>query len=327
MRRITRVHLDWAALCLFLWAGLPEPSALALTPASSAWPDDPTKEAERRAREQVLQRQRKAEQAERAFQRIRREQEVARQIEVQQRLQVLQAFNRDRFPVSATVEQLVFGRDGGLEIAREQLEILQQREVDDVAATCQLTQTQKAKVALVCRGDMRRFFDRIEILKAQQMAGGTRTELEPQARELAVRFNSGLFRENSLLHRALPNLLEPAQLATFEKERARRKRTAHQIAVNQILDLVSNQINLSEKAQEKFTDFLLSETTPSMVSCGYDHYFVLLQLDRIPQARLESKLDGPLLAAVKPLIARSIQLRRAMEIAGYFADQANEKDE
>ncbi len=326
MRRINWVPLDCAALFVFLWLGLFESSVLAFSPASAASPDDPAKEVERRAREQVQQRQRKAEEADRAF-RAQREEEIARQVQLQRQFQVRQAFDRNLRSAPLTVEQLVFGRDGGLEIAREQLEILQQREIDDLTGTCQLTETQKTRAALLCRGDMRRFFDRIEMLKAQQLAGGARTELDPQARELAVRFNSGLFREGSLLHRALPNMLEPSQLAKFESERARRKRTAHQMAVNQILDLVSRQVNVSEKAREKLSEFLLSETTPSRISCGYDHYFILLQLDRVPEARLESKVDPLLLPAVKLLIARSSQLRKALEVAGYFADQAGEKDD
>jgi hypothetical protein len=342
MRRITRVHLDWAALLLFLWTGMVGMANSCCLPAITAMSDDTGQKEtpdETRIRARAMLEQmdalrmgqdrdalRSAELAERAFQLLLRKHQIAKQLQLQRELQLVQAGNRNVNSPRLTVEQLVFGRDGGVEVARQQLEILQQNEVGDLKNTCQLSEAQKTKVALLCQGDIKRFFDRIEMVTARQLAGDDQAEIERESRVLVIRFNSGLFRESSLLKRTLPNLLTPEQLAKFKDELARRENSTHQAAVRQVVEIIFP-LRIPEKDSQALEAFLLSETLPPPISCGYDPYFILLQMGRIPEAQLHSRLRASQFVAFKRLTAKANQLRPAMEIAGYFVDQANEKDD
>src|SRR5205823_12624482 len=62
-------------------------------------------------------------------------------------------------------DQWVFQQDRNASGARQRLESLLALQVEDIERACKLTKTQKKKLQLAGRGDIKRFFDRYETVK------------------------------------------------------------------------------------------------------------------------------------------------------------------
>jgi hypothetical protein len=114
-------------------------------------------------------------------------------------------------------DRWLFGSTGDAESGRAYLETLLQRKLNDVNLVRELTPTQRKKLLLAGRGDIKRLFDRIEeerkefqlVRTNSDRCGQFLLELQP----LRVTIHQGPFEFGSIFAKTLKKMLDEGQLA------------------------------------------------------------------------------------------------------------------
>ena len=107
------------------------------------------------------------------------------------------------------MDQWVFGRYGGSGGAHSKLDSSLLLRIQDLERTCGITEAQKMKLRLAGRGDIKRFFDRLEELKRklQQGQNDPNANIWQAIQPLQVELNTGLFGDDSLYAKTIKRTL------------------------------------------------------------------------------------------------------------------------
>ncbi len=129
-------------------------------------------------------------------------------------VQIVQNVNTDQ------VDQWVFGRFGGAAGTRTKLDSALALKIDELERLCGLTESQKKKLLLAGRGDIKRFFDRVEELKRKFVANqnGMNQNIWQDLQPLQGELNTGLFDEESLYAKMIKRILSSDQAVHYERQ-------------------------------------------------------------------------------------------------------------
>ena len=240
----------------------------------------------------------------------------------------LQQVNPGRQLPAELFESMIFQQDRSPDAARERMEMLLSNEIAEFDRTCALSPAQKVKLLLVGRGDIKRFFDRCEILKGKFVAPGQRDEdINEDINALQIILRSGLFHSDSLLHKALPNALSGEQFAQIDAMIRRRVQSRHEVAIKQAVAILEQGSRFSEAERQKFIAFLNSEIRPSPITgSGYDFYYIFGQLGRLPQEKVKPLLNEAQLLRLAKYQDTVRRLEPRLRKAGYFRDEDDENE-
>ena len=114
-------------------------------------------------------------------------------------------------------DAVVFPKDGNSQGARARLESLLDLEIEEIHRTCRLSREQKKKLEMLGRGDIKRFFDRVEerrpefeVARKNFNAGRMMLrELEP----LSTEFQNGPFGDDSFFAKTLKKIEDESKAA------------------------------------------------------------------------------------------------------------------
>jgi hypothetical protein len=171
--------------------------------------------------------------------------------------------------------------NGNASAARQELESQLAAQISDIDRACSLTDTERKKLQLAGRGDIKRFFDRI-----QQESNSPRISL-----------GASLFHEDSLLVKSLRNTLTSDQFARCEAiARKRRELRHHESVLNAVamlkLDFEEERAIVVREAQwQDLLTLMTHETAPSRRPGPCDYQVLLLQLGRLPEEKLKRLFD------------------------------------
>ncbi len=201
--------------------------------------------------------------------------------------------------------QLVFQQDRTLEAAHRRLNLLLEFEIGDIDRACDLTPPQKKKLELMGRGDIKRFFDRFELLKGKFLAleltprdlqRGDFGELSKDINSLQVILRVGPFHNNSLLYKSLSNTLSEEQIERYRVKVRERLQASHLLAIRQLIRAVERPSPMSDAQRQKITDLLVKEIEPCQNSGPYNLYYLLFQVERLPEEKIKSLLNDDAVA-------------------------------
>jgi hypothetical protein len=192
----------------------------------------------------------------------------------------------------------VFGNMGGngnAGVARNRLDALLTLHVEDVERSCGLTAVQRKKLLVAGRGDIKRFFDRVEearkkfdkIKHDQNQIGMIWQEIQP----LQATFNAGLFNDESIFTKALKATLSQDQVAQYQEVQRERTLYRYRARVDLALELLNNSVGFSAEQRERVLKVLVEETRPPKRLGQNDYYAVLYQLSKVPEAKLKAIFD------------------------------------
>ena len=117
-------------------------------------------------------------------------------------------------------ENYLFGATGSNAVAaaRNRLELTLLERIDTVDGDCQLSETQRAKLRLAGKGDIKRIFDRVDavrrelpLVSPEQVTPAVRAAISREVNPLRARFESGLFHADSLYAKTATGILTAAQ--------------------------------------------------------------------------------------------------------------------
>jgi hypothetical protein len=220
-------------------------------------------------------------------------------------------------------DRLVFG-SGGVDQFRRRMELNLIAHVRDVDKVCSLTAAQEKKLLLAGRGDIKRYFDRVEQARVRfDQGAGDRVEPETMIVELQ-RLNRAYRPEflgaSSLLSKSLKNTLTPEQFDRFVKVTRDRAVAHHRATVAWVVGVMDTTLRLTSRQHRQLEELLIKETKPPRRFGEYDYYGVMFQVSRLPERRLRPILDDNQWGKLSLQLTEAIRLERTLKDEGFVPD-------
>lgn len=176
--------------------------------------------------------------------------------------------------------------------ARKKLDQMLSLQMDDVDRACQLTEPQKKKLQLAGRGDIMHFYEQVEVVrkkfllvrKDQQKFNEIWQDISP----LQVKFQAGLFGDDSFYHKTLRNMLKGEQLSKYSQIDGERRKFQYRAKVELVVAMLENAMPLRDEQRQKLITLIVDETKPPR-SFGQqqDYYIVMWSIWKIPEKTLK----------------------------------------
>jgi hypothetical protein len=203
------------------------------------------------------------------------------------------------------LERLVFQQYGTASGARHQLDWQLAMQLIEIERPCKLTEEQKRKLQLAGRGDIKRFFDRYEEVKRKAEAREQDEQLVQEILEdintLQMTLQTGVFGEDSLLVKSLPNTLTGDQFARYNAMAQERRASHHRQNIERAVAIfkrrfeilrLNRTIALPKDLRQELITLMTQETKPSRKPGPYDAQVLLVQLAHVPEEKLKSLRRG-----------------------------------
>jgi hypothetical protein len=227
-------------------------------------------------------------------------------------------------------DRLVFQPNGNAAGARRRLESQLAIQIQDIDRACRLSAAQKRKLQLAGRGDIKRFFDHYEAVKQSFQTMKNPVQHIPDVWQdigpLQMILQAGLFHEDSLLVKSLPNTLTGEQFARYDAMARERRASRHRESVEMAIAILQRGIRLREAQRRELVTLITEETKPSRRPSPYDPYVLLLQLDRVPQEKLKRLFDENQWETVHEQLAQCHQLEPMLRQAGQLPTEGDGPD-
>ncbi len=246
------------------------------------------------------------------------------QMEVQER-RALQARIVRPLWTDDQFERWVFQQDGTASRARQRLDSLLATQIENIDRACRLTDAQKKKLQLAGRGDIKRYFDRYERLKrkSQLLEHDEQNfqEIQRDINPLRVTLLRGLFDEDSLLIKSLPNTLTGEQFTRYGTMARQRRASLHRASIEQAVALLQRGMPLRDAQRRELITLMTNETKPARTSSQYDCYVLLLQLGRLPEEKLKPLFGETQWEMVNQQLAQVKELEPMLRQSGQLPDE------
>jgi hypothetical protein len=210
-------------------------------------------------------------------------------------------------------DQWVFGAPRNPRGGRNKLDSLLTLHVDDVARICHLTEAQKRKLLLAGRGDIKRFFEKVDekrkkfekVKTDQNKIGEIYQELVP----LQTFLQSGLFSQGSFYDKTLRTILSQQDQGACQARVEERNQFRYRAKIELVVTQLDQSVGFRADQRRRLIEHILSETQPPKRYGQYDYYIVLYQASKVPADKLKPLFEERQWA----LLQRSLNQGRGME--------------
>ncbi len=234
---------------------------------------------------------------------------------------------RNEFVLNAQqFDQWVFGNSNvqGAPGARKKMDTLLSLQIEEMDRTCGLSDSQKEKLRLAGRGDVERFFDRVEEkrreLQDKSYEQNKIGELYQQLQPFQATLNGGLFDDGSLFAKIVAKALDPEQAARYESFNRERRTFRYRAKVEMMVLKLSRSLGLRAEQQERFVQAIIEETRPPRRFGQNDYYLVLYQASTVPEERLRPIFDEAQWGLIQRLLRQGKGYEQFLKTGGYVAD-------
>jgi hypothetical protein len=223
-----------------------------------------------------------------------------------------------------TFDNIVFGNVRGPSAAVSRFQKLLEMQIDEVDRACNLSDGQKTKLQLAGRGDIKRYFDRIDEKRRQfqdvkndmNKFAVFQQELQP----LRVDGNSAMFGESSIFAKTIPKILTADQTAQYEEITREKRMFRHRAKIALVIATLDNSLGLTADQRRRLEKVLVDETRPPRESSQYDFYVILLQAANLPEEKLKPIFDNTQWRSLAPYFTQSQRLADFLKTGGYLPE-------
>jgi hypothetical protein len=200
----------------------------------------------------------------------------------------------DREDFTANFDSLLFEKGESAEDARKRVAILLANEISKLDRICNLRSHQTEKLNLAGRGDISRYFIRYESIKEHYVSQGeyVYADVLDKSAPLRQALNEGLFAEQSLFQRSIPQILTPEQSAKYKNYVQERMRARHLVDIDAACNWLERDVHLSGEQKGNIKNLMLRETAPARREGLGDIQYLLWQLERMPKGKLNDLVDA-----------------------------------
>jgi hypothetical protein len=144
-------------------------------------------------------------------------------------------------------------------------------------------------------------------------------------------FQAGIFHDDSLLIKSLPNTLTDEQFAQYDASAGERRAARHRECIERavatlqrtfdiaLVRLGKNSVMREQQRQDLIT-LMTRETKPSPKPGNFDTLVLIIQLGHIPQQKLKRVFDQDQLEVMNQQLAEYQQLEPMLKQAGLIPD-------
>lgn len=211
------------------------------------------------------------------------------------------------------IEAVVYGNRKP-DVAHQSLRDALRRDIERFDERYALTRKQRHKLELAGRRDLKRFFDRVEMLKARKkQTGFDANTYWPTAWELHQiqrRPNTELFGEKSMLAKTLHHILTPEQVAQYEKKTYRTR-------VEWAVGILHSRLVLETDQRKNLVDLIVEDTAPLKRYGDFDYDAIMYQLSGIPPKTLRSVLNDDQCRALDLRFKQARRMKGVLVSEGY----------
>lgn len=224
-------------------------------------------------------------------------------------------------------DQWIYGNGRNAESLRSKLETLLNLQVDDAQRTCKLSDTQKRKLLLAGRGDIKRIFDKIEDKRDEfhqtrfdrENLGSFLRDIQP----LRMTANDDPFQDDSLFAKTFATILTADQAAAHTAALQEKQRFRHEACVDLVVRTVDRALALSADQRRRFVKLLVDETRPPRKSSHYDYHVVMLQASKLPEEKLRPLFAEAQWRALSRYFDQAKRMEPFLRNQGLLPDEAN----
>ncbi len=221
--------------------------------------------------------------------------------------------NQGFFVQEENFDQWVFQGSGNAAAGRTRIKSSLQVKLAELQRVCNLTDAQSRKLSLAAQGDLKRFFDEVEVVRQkflkvrndQNAFNNIWQEIHP----LQQQQQAGLFGDTSLFGKTIRKTLTEEQRAKYQSVLEDRRRFRYRAAIDVSLHTLTNTVALRNEQHEAVFKLLAEDTQPPQIFGQYDQYFVFYSLAKLPNAKLKPLFDD----RQWKLLQQHLQQGRGME--------------
>jgi hypothetical protein len=189
-------------------------------------------------------------------------------------------------------EQWVFNRMGGAGIARNRLNAGLELHIDEIDRFCAITEVQKRKLRLAGRGDIKRFFDRVDEAKRRylRVMNDQNHNIWQDVQPLQSELNGGLFGEESIFTKTVKKTLSNEQAAMLADHEQLRHKNRFLITIDWFITHVDKSLGLTAEQRSRLAR-LLRETPPPRRFGSSDYYYLMYRAGQLEEDRIKPVFD------------------------------------
>ena len=191
-------------------------------------------------------------------------------------------------------DQWIFGGQYA-DQGRKKVESVLTLKIDAIDHVCGLREDQKSKLHLAGQGDIKRFYDDVQVARDKFMKvrrnRNAINNIFQEIQPLQARVNAGLFGEASFFQKVLNRTLDDEQSAKFEESEMQRWQFRHDAGLSLVIAMMERTVPLRAGQRERFIAVLKEETKPVKVTGQYGYYVALYQMAQVPEQKLQPIFD------------------------------------
>jgi hypothetical protein len=222
-------------------------------------------------------------------------------------------------------DQWVFQGMPNAAAGRERIRIRLKLQLEEIDRICGLSEEQKKKLELAARGDIKRFYDEVEVVRVKFRAArrdqNAFNEIWQDVQPLHTKLATGLFGDRSLFAKTQRKTLNPEQLANYRVVIDERMRFRYQATIAVALTTLEKGIPLRDAQRQAIVEMLVKKTRPPESFGSYDYYFVVFQLSRLPESQLKPLFDDRQWTLLKAQFAQSRQMEPTLVQQGLISKE------
>lgn len=199
-------------------------------------------------------------------------------------------------------DQWLFNNNRNADGARTQFNSQLKLQIEGIGAICGITPVQKQKLLLAGRGDIVRFFEKVEESrkKFQTLKNDQNkiNEIFNDIRPLQTRMAMGLFGQGSLFDKTLRTTLNSDQARDWGVAENSRRQFQYRAKIELIISMLDDVAVFDDRQRRELLTFILENTKPPRQTGQYDYYVVMYQLTKVPEEKFKEMLRPPQLRAL-----------------------------
>ena len=221
-------------------------------------------------------------------------------------------------------DQWVFGGRGNAANIRKRFDSQLTLQVEELERMCGLSETQKKKLQLAGRGDIKRLFDQVEERRKKfQLVKNDQNkfnEFWQDVQPFQVVFSQGAFGPGSFFNKTLKNTLTSEQIASFQAADRERRMFQYRTTVEAVIDMLDQVVSFRAEQRQKIVNLLVERKKLPRVFGQYNYYLVLYQASQLPEANLKEFLDEPQIKALNKVFNQVRGYEPFLKSNGYLPE-------
>jgi hypothetical protein len=228
------------------------------------------------------------------------------------------------------LDHWLFGTGLDAASARQLGEARLKSRIGYIDQVCRLNPSQRKKLEVAGRGDIKRFFDRVAQMRDEIRLVASDIDrirrLMSDAQALGQRFQDRPWDDETLFGKTLRTTLDPEQAARYRRSWSEDRLKAHERGIVWVVRMAQSRFGLSSDRSLRFKVVLLEETRPPPNSGPWSYYGIMYQAAQIPEGKLRPMFDDSQWRALQADFDEARGRQASLRESGYLPDDRPARD-